>query len=197
MMTIRRFLRSSAALSVWILAATPFAHADDLRTKCADLEKCIHAVAELTGEKYVYDSGILKETIASTKNFELTKENADEVFTLMLNQHGLTRMPLADANAFTILRQRDARDSALPVLLADAKTTPEFPKTWDLANLRYELVRPKLAEHICQSIRAFMPANARVVPDEVSGQIFLVAPYPILAKTLQSIQSMDKPALRH
>ncbi|MBS1964025.1 MAG: hypothetical protein JST04_17565 [Bdellovibrionales bacterium] len=178
-------------LATCLMVAPLFARADDLRSKCPDLEKCAHAVAELTGAKFVYDSGMLKDAIASTKNFDLTKGNADEVFTLMLNQNGFTRMPLAEANAFTILRQRDARDSALPTLVADAKTTPDFPKTWDLANLRYKLVQPELAEHICQNIRAFMPANSRVVPDDVSGQIFLVAPYPILANALKAIQSMD------
>lgn len=173
-----------------LILAAPV-RAESVKSKCPDLEKCAHLVAALTGGKYIYDGESPKGVVRATENFEMTKENADEVFTLMLNQEGYTRLPLSEPGTYTILRQRDARDSALPLLVADPETTPDFPKNWDLATLRYKLSRPEGAEPICRNIRAFMPGNSRVVPDAASGQIFLVAPYPILATALQTIRSMD------
>jgi hypothetical protein len=176
--------------------SSPSARGDSVKSKCPDLEKCAHAVATLTGTKLVFDPEILKGAIGATENFELTKENADVVFTQMLDQNGLTRVPIADANAYTILRQRNARDSALPRFDADAKTTPEIPKTWDLGTLRYRLAHPELAETIARTLRSFLPATSRVIPEELSGHLIVVASFPILANVLNLAQSMDVKAPR-
>jgi type II secretory pathway component GspD/PulD (secretin) len=173
------------------LLFAPAAFADSVKTKCPDLEKCANAVAELTGSKYVFDGAMLKGPVQATANFEMTKENAEEVFTQMLDQNGFTRLPLSEPNTFTILRERDGRDSALPEITADSKTTPAIPKAWDLATLRYRLSQPELAEHLARNIRSFMPGNSRVIPDPISGQLIFVAPYPILANVLRLVQSMD------
>ena len=181
--------------------SSPSARADSVKAKCPDLEKCAHAVAALTGTKLVFDPGLLKGAVGATENFELTKENAEVVFTQMLDQNALTRVPLADANAYTILRQRDARDSALPRFDADSKTTPDIPKTWDLGTLRYRLAHPELAEPIARTLRSFLPASSRVIPEELSGHLIIVASFPILANVLNLAQSMDVkpsgPALKH
>lgn len=171
--------------------SSPPARADSVRSTCPDLEKCAHAVASLTGAKLVYDPGLLKGAIGATENFELTKENAEVVFTQMLDQNALTRVPLAEANAYTILRQREARDSALPRFDADSKTTPDIPKTWDLGTLRYRLAHPELAETIARTLRSFLPATSRVIPEELSGHLIVVATFPILANVLNLAQSMD------
>ncbi|GEM_PF-3436473 len=192
MMIHFRPCRSAVFLLLSSLLLSPaFARADSVKARCPDLEKCALAVSELTGEKFVYDAIALKGPIQATPNFELTKENADEIFTQMLDQNGFSRVPLSEPNAYTILRSRDARDSALPLLTADAKTTPSIPKTWDIATLRYKLTQPELAEHLTRNARSFMPANWRIIPDETSGQLILVAPYPILAHVLGLLQSMD------
>jgi hypothetical protein len=183
--------RTVRTLALALAFLPALASADSVKSKCPDLEKCALSVAELTGAKFVFDGTLLKGAIQASANYELTKENAEEIFTQMLSQNGFTRLPLTEARAYTIIRQREARDSALPVIQADAKTTPEFPKNWDLATLRYRLAQPELAEHICQTIRAFMPANSRVIADEISGQVLLVAEYPILASALATIQTLD------
>jgi hypothetical protein len=183
--------RSSLVLISCLGILSASASADSVASKCPDLDKCAHAVSALTGIKLVYDPGVLKGSIQATSNFELTKENAEVIFTQMLDQNGLTRVPLDEANTYTIMRQRDARDSALPRLDADSRTTPVIPKTWDLATLRYHLSNAELAEPIARNIRSFMPGNSRVIPDEISGRLILVVSYPVMANVLNLIQSMD------
>jgi hypothetical protein len=185
---------SLSLLSVLVSCLTlapSFAHAESVKAACPDLEKCAYAVAALTGDRLVFDPGILKGPIRATENLELTKEDAEIIFTQMLNQNGLTRLPLEGAKAYTILRQRDARDSALPRFDADSKTAPALPKTWDLAILRYRLAHPELAEPIARNIRSFLPGTARVIPDELSGHLLITAAEPILGSVLNLIQSMD------
>lgn len=182
---------------IFVLVCIPLAlgispaGATSVQSACSNLEKCTLATAEISGSKYLFDGNLKTVEISASPNFEFTKENAEEILSQMLDQNGFTRIPLSEPRTFTILRQRDARDSALPMYNADATTTPEFPRTWDLATLRYRTPRPHLCDHIARTMRSFLPGNSRVIPDEITGQILVTASQPILASVLEKIQAMD------
>jgi type II secretory pathway component GspD/PulD (secretin) len=179
------------AITGLLIVPSP-ASAAAVKDACANLEKCANAIAELTGTKYVFDGKELAGMkIAATANFELTKENAEEVFTLMLEQNEYTRLPLGEEKAYTIIRSRNARDSALPIYTGDSTNLPKLPQHWDLSTARYRAQTPELVDHLARNMRSFLPANSRVIPDENSGTLLITAPNPIIRNVLNHIQALD------
>jgi type II secretory pathway component GspD/PulD (secretin) len=186
------------SLPVLMIAAIPLCLTPPLsaaalvKDQCANLEKCANAVAELTGTKYVFDGKELAGLkVAATPNYELTKENAEEVFTQMLEQNEFTRLPLGEEKAYTIVRSRVARDSALPIYSGDSQYLPKLPQHWDLSTVRYRAQTTELVEDLARTMRSFLPANARVIPYPSSGTLLITAPNPIIRNVLSHIQALD------
>jgi hypothetical protein len=167
------------------------AGADSFAEKCAEVQSCAKAVSTLTGQKYVFD-GDVKTSFHATPNVELTQENAELLFTKMLYSSGYTRLPLGPQGTYEIERQRDARDSALPVFAADERHKPELPATWDLVTMKYKATHPESIEQIARLIRSFMPASARVIPTDLSGMLVLTAAGPELARIYDTIRENDQ-----
>jgi len=176
------------ALSLMSLSPTVFAFA--VSDKCDDLQKCAKAFSEVLGENYLYD-GEFRGKVESSPKFEVTKENAEEVFTHILHLAGFTRVPLAQPKTFSIMRQRDARDTAIPVLDGSQKEMPKIPNNWDITTLKYKLTNGEVAEQIARTLRSFMPANARIIPNELSGMVLITDNNPNLKKCIDLIRSLD------
>jgi len=173
-----------SALSVISARAEPFG------TKCTDIPACAKYVGELLGQKYIFST----EThgrMDATANLEINKDNAELLFTTMLNENGFTRVPLNEPNTFQIMRQRDARDSAIPLLKADKSHEPKLPNNWDMMTLEYKATNNDVVEHIARSSRAFMPANSRIIPDEVGGNVIITDSAANLKKIYELIKGMD------
>jgi type II secretory pathway component GspD/PulD (secretin) len=155
-------------------AAHPeLALADTFNQKCGDITSCANAVAALLGQKYLMDSADIKGTVIASGNLEFNRENAELLFTSYLNLLGFSRVPLDNAGTFQIMRQRDARDSAIPLVNADKETEPKLPENWDLYTVHYKATHPESVEHIARTARGFMPANSRIVADELSGALLV------------------------
>ena len=191
---------SSARQSAWlatalgmVLGMAPAARAGQAYNEaCPDLNTCAKSVSTLLGQKYLVDPETQGGAVA-TQNLELTKDNAEILFTTALHANGYTRVPLAGvANTFRIMRERDARDSNLPHVIADSKTGPDFSNTWDLGDLVYKLSNPEIAEHIARTLRSFLPANSRVIPDTLTGHVRLTAAWPELRRAFERIRDMDQ-----
>lgn len=159
--------------------------------KCDTLPACAKVVSGLLGQKYIFTDD-LRGKVDMSSNLELTKENAEVVFTTMLNMHGYSRVPIIQPNTFEIVRIRDARDSAIPLVNADAKTPPVLPDTWDLYTMRYKATNPEVIEEICRNLRSFTSANARMMPSELSGTVIITDNAPNLKKIYELIQGNDK-----
>lgn len=172
------------------------AHADLFKDKCTDLHACAQAVSELTGEKYIYDSEV-KGQIYSTPNVELTKENALMLFTTALHMNGFTRMATKELGTYQILKERDARDSAIPTVSCDATHAPQLPEYWDTYTLKYKATNPEVVEEIARTIRAFMPVSSRVIPSELGGMILLTAAAPDLKRIYELIRENDQKPTAH
>ena len=176
---------------MWMVSIVPAeAFADSFEAKCPDLPACAKAVAELTGQKYVFD-GDLKGRSYATPNVELTKENAELLLTTALDRGGFARVPLGVPNTYMIARQRDARDLAIPLVSSDASTPPVLPETWDLLTLKYKATNPDGVEQIARSARSFMPANSRIVANELGGLLWVTDTAPNLKKIYELIRSSD------
>ena len=175
---------------IFLLVLSP-AHAATFKEKCPDIPTCANAVAALTGDKYVFD-GDVKGTMQATDNVMLDPSNADLLFTNALNANGFARVPLAEPRTFQIMRLRDARDSALPLIDASKTQSPRLPKTWDLVTMRYKATAGgEIVEHLARTSRSFMPANSRMIPDEASGTLIVTDSAANLMKLYTIIQGMD------
>ncbi len=159
-------------MSLGAVLISSSAMAGTFADQCPDIASCAKAVGELLGQKYIFD-GDTKGQIKATPNLELTKENAELLFTNALNMNGYSRVPLGMPHAYQIMRQRDARDSAIPTVTADAHTPPALPDNWDLYTMKYKATNPEVVDDIARMSRSFMPANSRIIPFEASGQLLV------------------------
>ncbi|MGZ3708285.1 MAG: hypothetical protein ACXWPM_05625 [Bdellovibrionota bacterium] len=129
--------------------------------------------------------------IKATSNVELTQENAEILFTDALNMSGFSRVPLAAPGTYQIMRQRDARDSAIPTVSADAHTKPKLPDTWDLYTMKYKATNAEVVEHLARFAHSFMPATSRIIPVEFSGILLVTDTAPNLKKMYDLIKDND------
>jgi len=173
-----------------LLFSSGLAMSGTFAEQCPDIATCAKVVGELLGQKYIFDADV-KGQIKATSNLELTKSNAELLFSNALNMNGFSRVPLSSPNTFQIMRQRDARDSAIPAVTADAHTPPALPDTWDLYTMKYKATNPELVEEIARLTRSFMPAIARVVPVEWSGMLMITDTAANLKKVYGLIKSND------
>lgn len=167
------------------------ARADSFVTKCPDIQTCAKYVGELLGQNYIYSSDT-KGKVEATSNLDINKDNAELLFTTMLHEQGWTRVPLKEANTFQIMRQRDARDSAIPYIKASKGNEPDLPNNWDMMTIEYKATNPDSVEAIARTSRAFMPANSRIIPEELSGSLLITDSAANLKKLYEIIKSMDQ-----
>src|SRR5262245_30966989 len=76
---------------------------------CQDVSSCAKLASELTGQKYILGPASEKKRISFTDNIKMTKENAELLFTNVLYQHNLTRVPVSssDKNSFFIVETKE------------------------------------------------------------------------------------------
>src|SRR5207253_1697946 len=77
---------SAMVLGVFAFGAVS-AHADSFAERCPDISSCAKVVSQLLGQKYVFDDDV-KGKFGATANTEITKENAEVLFTSMLYANG-------------------------------------------------------------------------------------------------------------
>jgi type II secretory pathway component GspD/PulD (secretin) len=174
-----------------IVLLLPVALADSFIDKCPDIPTCAKAVGPMLGQKYVFD-GDVKGKNDGTSNLALNHDNAEMLFTNFLYSEGFARLPLGPEGTFRIVRQRDIRDLNLPTINADERTAPRLPEVWDFYTLKYKATNPEAVEQIARLARSFMPANARIVPAELSGMLLVTDAAPNLKKIYAIIKENDQ-----
>lgn len=173
------------------IALTPtHAFSDTFNEKCSSLASCAQATGKLLGQNYLFDPQ-LKGTIKVSPNITLTRENAELLFTSLLQANNLSRIPVNDQGLYMIASQRDARDAAIPLVLSSAERPPELPLNHDLITLRYEAKNPGLVDHFARTSRSFMPANSRIIPDQASGSLLITDTALNLRKLYPIIRTQD------
>ena len=74
--------------------------------------------------------------IDSSSNYELSKENADSIFSEILFISSFARLPQKDGR-FVIINARDVRYHTLPEVNASYKNPPTLPDNFDFYQLTY------------------------------------------------------------
>jgi hypothetical protein len=175
-------------LTVSLISGT--ALAASFAERCPDIAPCAKAVSELTGQKYVFDMDVKGSNLA-TPNIELTKENGELLLTELLYNAGYARVATGEPGTWRIMRQRDARDSVLPIVEASKDQPPQMPNTWDLVTMKYRAAHPLLVEDMARTARSFMPANSRIIPVESPGLLLVTDTAPNARKLYEIVRAMD------
>ena len=76
---------------------------------CHDLMSCMNAVGQLTGKKYLTTDDIKPKKFLMGQNFSLTAENADALFTAILDLNEPARIPTSNNDTYTTVKSRDVR----------------------------------------------------------------------------------------
>jgi len=141
---------------------------DPFSKRCSGITDCVAAVSEILGQRYVYDGGV-QGSLKATPNLTLNRDNAEVLFTYLLHSNGYSRVPLGSSQTYSIQKERDARDSAIPMVMADSKRPPELPNNWDMYTMIYHADNTEYVDELARLSRSFMPANSRIIPIESSG----------------------------
>ncbi|MCC7442200.1 MAG: hypothetical protein IT285_11235 [Bdellovibrionales bacterium] len=176
---------------VLMCVGAPMAEAS-FSEKCPDIPTCAKVVGTMLDEKYIYLPDEMKGKVEGTPNLELTAGNAELLFTQMLHMQGYSRVPTGQPRTYQIMKTRDARDSAIPLFKADQKSNLNLPNTWDIVTLQYQATHKDAVEYMARSARSFMPANSRIIPSELSGQLLLTDAAINLRKLVEILRGLDQ-----
>ena len=148
-------------------------------------------VGNLTGQKYIFPESITKQTIQSTKNLEVTKENAEVLLTNALYQSGLTRIPVGEPNTFNIVALRDAPRQAVPIFTSNFDHNAELPKTWDVVTLKYKARDPEAAAMIPRILQDYLPRTGNILVT-APGYVLITDAAPNLSRIANVIDAFDQ-----
>lgn len=168
-----------------------FAEASEAAT-CKDLKTCANVMFELKGQRYMWEADSDKKIVTSPE-LELTPINAEIVFTAMLDQAGLARMPVGDGKTYRILRGAHLKELEMPIVEASAEVEPKLPETWDWVVMRYKTKVPELTETIESAYRLHVPRESRLQADYNAGFIIVTAAAPVVRQMYKTIKAADVP----
>lgn len=160
---------------------------------CQDLKSCTDLMNELTGENYIFSSDGPIPKIGTTKNFELTKENAELVFTAMLDQADLARAPVGDGKTYRIVSGGQRKEMELPIVEASSEKMPTFPNNWDWITMRYKVKSPETATYLEQMYRLHVPRMARMQADGNAGLVIVSGNAPMVRNMYNVLKGSDQP----
>lgn len=175
-------------LSALLFQPAVFAGAPTWKEKCSDWKACVENFSVLTGEQYLYTDIVAK--MSFTENLPFEKEDADLIFTSILNQNGLARVALKP-NVYEILRQNDAKGKDLPHVECDQRNAPKLPDTYDLVIMEYQFTNPVLMREVENMIRTYSNMGTRIYGVESSGKMMIVEVAKDLNKIYRLLVSAD------
>lgn len=178
-------MKNFVLLGLLLTAGSAFAN------PCNDLKSCAKVMTEVTGQRYVWDTGTEKEKIVTSSDIDLTKENAEIVFTGMLDQLGLARMPMGDGKTFRVMRGAERKETEMPIVEASADHMPAFGNTWDWVTMRYKTKSREMPSIIEQMYRLHVPREGRLQADNNAGLIIVSGATPVVRQMYNVIRAAD------
>jgi general secretion pathway protein D len=165
--------------------------AKSVQKSCSELKDCVDEVSKLTGVKYLY-SGELKGKIVASDNLELSKENADSLFSSILNENGYTRLK-QDENTYLIMSARDIRYHPTPIVKANNDNSPSLPSNMDYYMMEYTLKdnRTNISSEITGALRPFMSRYGRIIDIRTTGTLVVQDTAKNLSRLYELIKKMD------
>jgi type II secretory pathway component GspD/PulD (secretin) len=175
------------ALSLISFHAT---YAATWKEKCLNLRGCMDAVSELTGARYLAGKDIGDAAMDFSSNFSFSKEDADLIFTSILDQNGLARLRLKDGT-YLILRQNDAKGKDVPLIQSDYHTAPALPDTYDLVTLQYKFRNAGISKDAENVIRTYANMGARIYGADSADLLFITDSARGVRKAYEILRSLD------
>lgn len=169
------------------LAAEP-AHA----LTCNDLKTCAKVMHELKGQTYIWEADTQKKIVTSP-DLDLDQQNAEIVFTAMLDQAGLARLPVGDGKTFRVLPGAHLKEIGQPIVEATAEKRPDFGNTWDWVTMRYRPKTRELTTSLESAYRLHVPREARLQADYNAGFVIVTASIPVVRQMYEVMRAADVP----
>lgn len=180
MLKLKKILLSVMILS--LMVNTSYAKKDKGNST---LDRIVQKVALLTQTDYLYDKS-LKGKYIVTKNFKLTKENADKFLSTILNLNGYTRVRFGKNN-FQIINSRDIRYHEV----SSYTKVSDMPDSDDYVMFRYKLKEKRLAKDITRSFRPFMSRYGRIIAMNHIGYLIIQDTAPNIKRMMKIIAEVD------
>lgn len=180
-------------LKILSLAALTLLTTEALAATCTDLPSCAKLTTELTQKNYIWQTSADGVKFSSSSALELNKENAEILFTSLLDQSGFTRLPLGDGKTYRIVKGVEIKEIQTPIVEASFDYPPSLPKTWDWVTMRYKTKSAETAPYIERMLRLSVPREARMQADENSSTLILTGSAPMLRHMYEMIKAADKP----
>ena len=161
--------------------------------ECADLVKCVELVSKISGKKYIYDKEI-KGGIHSSSNIQLNAENAEVLFTRILNLNGYVRIPTAIKDTYSISALADIRYETLPTINVDMQTPPSLPQNDDYYLMTYNFKNYNNGQvrETTNLLRPFMSRYGRVIELKTKGALIIQENASKLNQLYDIIKSNDR-----
>jgi type II secretory pathway component GspD/PulD (secretin) len=118
----------------------------------------------------------------------VSRERAQAVVLTTLYLQGYTWIHDSVIDLYRIVHQRDARDEEVP-LITDQAQLPDS----DLLVTYIMPIQHTPAEYIARTMRSFMPANSRIIPDETTSSVLITDSAHNIAKLKTLVQRIDTP----
>ncbi|MGZ3696268.1 MAG: hypothetical protein ACXWQO_19905, partial [Bdellovibrionota bacterium] len=144
-------------------------------------------------QRYIWNEDGEKAKFFASPEVDLNKDNADILFTALLDQAGLARMPIGDGKTYRILRGANLKELEIPEVEASADHSPTLPKTWDWITMRYKTKSPEEVTEIEQMYRLHVPREARMQADLNTGILIVTGTAPMVRQMYETIKGADKP----
>lgn len=162
--------------------------------ECLELTKCIEHISKLTGKKYLYDAKEVRGGLQTSSNTQITSENADTLFTYILNLNGYTRVPTAEKDTYLIVNARDLRYSPFPTINVDAQTPPKLFPNYDyyMMSFKFKHFNHGQMREAANSMRPFMSRYGRVIEFRGTGILTIQENAAQLARAYEIIKSFDR-----
>ena len=184
---------ASKLLVMWCFLGQTIASAN-LQKACPKLAICAETVSQLTGKKYLITKD-LDLKILGTSNLKLAKESADTIFSAILLESGLTRIPVS-ADTYSIIDTRDIRYYPVPEVAASFSQGPQLPNTSDYYRMSYQFqnapLKAKMAELATRSLRPLLSRYGRMLSSEWTNQVMVIDSIPNLLKIYSLLKQMDQ-----
>ena len=175
-------------LALFLLASTT-AHAES----CIDFKTCTKLMFDLKGQRYIWDSKFDEHKFSASPDVEMTKDNAELVFTSLLDFAGFARLPVGDGKTYRIERNVNLKEIEAPVFDASAEKPPVLPNTWDWVTMRYKLKTADEAVVLESMYRLHLPREARMQADDNSGNLIITGTIPMVRQMYETIRAADRP----
>ena len=162
--------------------------------QCTELTKCVELVSKLTKKKYLYNPKEISGELKTSSNVDLDSDNADSLFTYILDLNGFARIPTSEKDTFTIVTSRDLRYQALPTISVDSANPPKIPANSDyyLMQFKFQHFQYGQMRGAANSLRPFMSRFARVVEINETGLLVIQENATKLIQFHELIKKFDR-----